>query len=426
MTRRPNPPVVWSARHGALLALAILLCVLTVVTATQCYADELTDAKALGKQLAPTTFVDIGAGLPGVQWPGIDWGDYDNDGDLDILLTGRTSGSSGFSRVYNNDNGTFTDIGAGLADVYDSSVDWGDYDNDGDLDILLTGQYVSKVYRNDGGTFTDINAGLTGVNVSSAAWGDYDNDGDLDILLAGYLGDAGTTILYRNDDGTFVDAEAGLPAVWAGAVAWGDYDNDGDLDILLAGNDISRVYQNDDGVFTDIGAGLTPVHEASAAWGDYDSDGDLDIVLAGLEGVVSITKVYRNNDGTFEDLNAGLAGIDSGEVAWGDYDNDGDLDIILTGYHAPGGLTLVYDNINGTFSYMTVTGLQSVWKSAAAWGDYDNDGDLDVLLAGYPDGELRDHRLPQRLRLCRYSSDRARQSGLQCERHRGNPELGRC
>ncbi len=85
---------------------------------------------------------------------------------------------------------SFSDIDAGLTGVDYSSADWGDYDNDGDLDILLTGtaaglHRVSRVYRNNGGTFTDIGALLPGVHWGSAAWGDYDNDGDLDILLTG-------------------------------------------------------------------------------------------------------------------------------------------------------------------------------------------------------------------------------------------------
>ncbi len=95
------------------------------------------------------------------------------------------------SKVYRNDGlRSFTDIGADLTGVHASSVAWGDYDNDGDLDILLTGDSISgglsSVYRNDGGgTFTDIRAALTGVLFGSVAWGDYDNDGDLDILFTG-------------------------------------------------------------------------------------------------------------------------------------------------------------------------------------------------------------------------------------------------
>jgi hypothetical protein len=120
-------------------------------------------------------------------------------------MTGEGSGFSRISRIYRNDAGLFTDIGAGLAGVIHPSVAWGDYDNDGDLDILLTGldsddNALSLIYRNDTGLFTNISAGLTGVFNSSASWGDYDNDGDLDVLLTGSdLGGTFHSIIYRNN-----------------------------------------------------------------------------------------------------------------------------------------------------------------------------------------------------------------------------------
>ncbi len=113
--------------------------------------------------------------------------------------------------MYRNDGaGVFTDVDAGLTGVAWGSVAWGDYDRDGDLDILLAGgerydyqgqaiRFVTKLYRNDNGVFTHVGANLPGIFEGKAAWGDYDNDGDLDVLLAGYDGDMGLSKVLRND-----------------------------------------------------------------------------------------------------------------------------------------------------------------------------------------------------------------------------------
>ena len=347
---------------------------------------------------AGNAFTDIGASLTGVVTGSIAWGDYDNDGDLDILLAG--DGFGAVAKVYRNDGGgVFTDIGAGLTGVYQAAAAWGDYDNDGDLDILLAGSNsggnpVTMVYRNDGGgSFTDIGAALVGIYMGSVAWGDYDNDGDLDILLAGGSNSGLVSKVYRNDGGgVFTDISAALVGVYdKGAVAWGDYDNDGDLDILLAGDSNgtrnAKVYRNDGGgVFTDIAAALTPVSSCSVAWGDYDNDGDLDILLTGATGSAYVAKLYRNDGGgAFTDTGAALSGVYSGSVAWGDYDNDGDPDILLAGYsNSAVPVSIVYRNDGGgvfTDIGASLTGV--FWGSVTTWGDYDNDGRLDILLAGF-------------------------------------------
>ncbi|RKY97424.1 MAG: hypothetical protein DRQ13_04695 [Ignavibacteriae bacterium] len=322
-------------------------------------------------------FTHISAGMTGIVFSSASWGDYDNDGDLDILLTG-----SGISRIYRNDSGIFTDISAGLTGVYASSVAWGDYDNDGDLDILLTGKTnsdsnISKIYNNNSGDFTDINAGLTGVQLSSVAWGDYDNDGDLDILLTGHVGTSNyISKIYRNDDGVFTAIGAGLRSVAWSSVAWGDYDNDGDLDILLTGfsssSGISRIYRNDTGLFTDINAGLTGIRNSSVAWGDYDNDGDLDILLTGYIGINRISRIYRNDSGVFSDINAGLPGVFYSSAAWGDYDNDGDLDILLTGDTGSSGISRIYRNNNtvsnsAPFSPTSLTAVISSGSLTFSW-----------------------------------------------------------
>jgi predicted nucleotidyltransferase len=325
------------------------------------YGWQFTAGPALDRSFAG--FINVGASLTAVDLGSVAWGDYDRDGDLDILLTGWTD-SGRVCKLYRNDGaGVFTDTGATLTGVHWSSVAWGDYDNDSDLDILLTGSTasapVSRVYRNDGaGAFTDIAADLVHVSESSAAWGDYDNDGDLDILLTGATGIPPdwdpVSKLYRNDGGgAFTEVDAGLSGVRLSSVAWGDYDNDGDLDILLTGyhalgTGVSKVYRNDGGAsgFTDIGAGLTGVYYSSVAWGDYDNDGDLDILLTGDEGSGDpVAKLYRSDgQGVFTDIQATLTAVYYSSVAWGDYDKDGDLDILLTGWGTTSYVSAVYRN----------------------------------------------------------------------------------
>jgi hypothetical protein len=355
-------------------------------------------------------FIDTSAALVEVTGGSVAWGDYDNDTDVDIVLTGYGSGGR-VSKVYRNDgSGVFSDIGAALTDVYAGSVAWGDYDNDGDLDMLLTGSgttgRVSKVYRNDGGVFTDAALGLTDVYWASGAWGDYDNDGDLDILLTGLASaDNPVSKVYRNDAGSaFTDIGAGLTGVWHASVAWGDVDNDGDLDILLTGATAldpdyipeSKVYRNDGASgFTDTAADLTDVYWGSVAWGDYDNDGDLDILLTGLDSHGHpVSRVYRNDGPSgFTDIGAGLTGVHASSVAWGDYDNDGDLDILLSGSSAidPDYIpeSRVYRNDGGGAFTDIAAGLIAVYGSSVAWGDYDNDNDLDILLTGITDGTTR-------------------------------------
>jgi hypothetical protein len=351
-----------------------------------------------GDEISFTTtsyFTSINAGLENVDEGSAVWGDYDNDGDLDILLTGYVN-SSRISLVYENNSGTFNAIYPNYLDgVHESSVAWGDYDNDGDLDILMTGYsyegFISRIYNNEDWAwgsdwpFYPV-IDLEGVRYSSVDWGDYDNDGDLDILLTGAGNSGSISRIYRNDSGAFTDINAALEGVSASSAVWGDYDNDGDLDILLtgAGNSgvISRIYRNDPGTFTDVNAGLEGVWASSAAWGDYDNDGDLDILLTGNTGSAVISKIYRNNSGAFTDINAGLEGVYESSVAWGDYDNDGDLDILLTGGSSVSGhISRIYRNDSGTFTAIN-TGLEGVMWGSAAWGDYDNDGDLDILLTG--------------------------------------------
>lgn len=322
-------------------------------------------------------FTSGGFSLPQIESSTFDWGDYDSDGDLDILVTG-VSNFSNIARIYRNDSTNsgrrFVDIGvplAPLAKMRGGSVAWGDYDNDGDLDALLAGYndifYISKIYRNDldgnGRKFVDIFAALIGGG--PAAWGDYDNDGDLDIFIRGKI--------YRNDftnNGRSFGEVATLMNAPLTSAAWGDYDNDGDLDIL-AGN---KIYRNDNLTFVDIAA---PIVGVNSTWGDYDNDGDFDVLISGMSNVN--TKVYRNDGGNFV-VSASLTGVFGSAVAWGDYDNDGDLDILTAGISNNSWISRIYRNDAGNFVDIAA-GLAGVEAVRVAWGDYDNDDDLDILLS---------------------------------------------
>ena len=297
------------------------------------------------------------------------------------------------------------DTGSSLDEVKYSSVAFGDYDNDGDLDIFITGMKssgarISKFYKNDGsGTFTeDTGSFLEGVRYGSVAFGDYDNDGDLDILITGNNSSSiRISKLYKNDGSGFFTEDTGssLEGVYRSSVAFSDYDNDGDLDILITGNKsggrISKLYKNNgSGIFTeDTNSSLAGVEYSSTAFGDYDNDGDLDILIAGLNSSgARISKLYKNNgSGIFtEDTNSSLAGVEYGSVAFGDYNNDGDLDILITGAGASAGgdrnSKLYKNDGSGIFTEDTGSPLTGVYYSATAFGDYDNDGDLDILITG--------------------------------------------
>ncbi len=353
------------------------------------------------EQTAVGLLTDLGSGgIADVNFSSVAWGDYDNDGDLDALVTGNSSASVYVSRVYRNDgNNAFTDLGAGLVGVSGGSVDWGDYDNDGNLDILLSGftsssTRTSRIYHNNGnGTFTDIAAGLTGVGYSSVGWGDVDSDGDLDVLISGSIpNETRQTRVYRNTGGSFAEIlNTGLPRIKKGSVAWGDADNDGYPDVLITGNTtgdnlIAEVFHNNgDGTCSNVNAGLPGVYQSSVAWGDYDNDGKLDILLTGKDASNAyVSRVYHNDgNNVFSDSGATLTGIAYGSATWGDVNNDGKLDILVAGFDtANTKITKVYRNAGGNSFTDYNAGFSGIGYSSAAWGDIDNDGKLDILVSG--------------------------------------------
>ncbi len=466
------------------------------------------------------------------------WADIDTDGLLDVFISNHTAAPSLFR---NNGDGTFTDImsPAGIATDGDQhGAAWGDYDNDGDVDLFITigaqrgkkvGSKTDRLYRNNGhGHFIDVTASAGAVNAlgrgRSVNWVDVDNDGHLDLFIKN---SDSPNVLYRNNgDTTFIDIAlaSDLADVPGEVAAWADYDNDGDMDLFITMGAKDRLWRNNgDGTFSEVTAAAKLQNLSrgqGVAWGDYDNDGHIDLFVArgyhdvknalswdaesilfsdqeasaedGLDFTTSGDQVsfdlyirdcrqasmvfvgsqhaspagmpftltaveakgqphytpgqdvgfyiwkddagwhvrwisdgrttyfygvltnngqftavrpinftrttphikaslYRNNgDGTFTDVTA-LAGVGSTKnnrgAIWGDYDNDGQIDlyVVNSGSFAKNGANTLYRN-NGNGTFTNVTEVAGVWAGVngrgdgAAWGDFDNDGFLDLYV----------------------------------------------
>ncbi len=340
------------------------------------------------------------------------WGDFDSDGDPDLAVSLK----SGEIRLYRNDAGVFSSVGASLGLPQSGpemrGLSWGDYDADGDIDLLggaTRPDSAYLVFRNDAGrSFTnvagEIGLALTGRSARQTNWVDYDGDGDLDVYAANRIG---KNTLLKNEGGRFAPAfpDAGdapgiddaRPTVGA---CWFDYDRDGDLDVFLANQSgaTDALWRNDQGGFTDVAPALA-IHSpgrprteggVGCAIGDYDNDGDFDIFLAAY----GPNKLFRNNgDATFTDVAGGtpLGAFNKAVgAAWGDADNDGDLDLFIAAYEGdapnqtPKGKLYRNDGPGGFVNVLADDMPANAGDHGVEWVDADGDGDLDLSLTdGY-------------------------------------------
>ena len=375
--------------------------------------------------------------------------DFDNDNYLDIIVS--TWDPVGQIRFFlNNRDGTFSERTeqAGLLGLYGGlNLLQADYDNDDDVDILVlrgawleaAGQHPNSLLRNNGdGTFRDVtfDAGLGEVHypTQTASWGDYDNDGDLDL----YIGNESTEgfsapcqLFRNNSDGTFTDvaAEAGVQNYgFTKSVIWGDYNADRFLDLYVSNfKGVNRLYRNNgDGTFTDVAAELKiylPMRSFPAWFWDFDNDGTLDLYVSAYSAGIShlaanaldisigappsagdvestyhnrpdlseggVAHLYRGDGrGGFEEVGRQYNLVQPNAPMgsnFGDLDNDGYLDFYLgTGYPDYKNLmpSVMYRNREGSdFADVTYAGgfghLQK--GHAVVFADLDNDGDQDIF-----------------------------------------------
>lgn len=428
--------------------------------------------------------------LPEDMGSGAAWGDYDNDGFPDLYLvnhpgsldpsTARSPEAPANQLYRNNGDGTFTDVtaAAGVGHRgFGMGAFWGDYDNDGCLDLYVTNYGRSILYHNQcDGTFADVTARAGVANnrwATGAVWFDYDRDGWLDLYVCNYVAfdpaalpgerqslQYGINVpftlnpvsfppqpnrLYHNNrDSTFTDltARAGVADAQGRSlvVTAADFDLDGWPD-LYVGNDISAnsLFRNlGNGRFADVSASsATEEYRGTMgiAPGDFDEDGDLDFFLT--HWVAQANALYQN---LYNDLGGksakslffadsadmvGVGSISMNDVSWGtifaDYDNDARLDLVVVNGSTledpqdrkrlqPQKPRLLWNKgPEGFFDLAPVSGpaLTRAWNGRGlAAADYDNDGDVDFLVTTNRgpalllrnDGGSRNHWLKLRLR----------------------------
>jgi hypothetical protein len=351
---------------------------------------------------AKSQFVIDSTGITGVQNGYTEWGDYDNDGDQDLVIMGYyvSGGDNYITKIYNNNGGNFTEVYPGsIMGIQYGAARWGDFDNDGDLDLFIVGSYdatnikVAKLYRNTGSSFTEVYPGtFTPMGFCHAAWADFNNDGLLDIIYGGFDGSTILTKLYKNTGSGFTEVYAGtITGKRDGFFAWTDFDNDGLKDFAAIGLMNNGSCQSS--IFHNTGSGFTEVYldqiydvtSGFCAWGDYNNDGLSDLLVSGSNpDTAMVSRIYQNT-GTgftlvFKDSIAALA---NSSGAWGDLDNDGDLDIFITGVRL-GGVrkTAVYINSGTGFHQMAGNSFTNLSSGSASLVDYDNDHDLDIFITG--------------------------------------------
>lgn len=331
------------------------------------------------------------------------FGDIDNDGDMDLMITGK--GGPVKSTLYKNDgSGGFTEVtGTPFENVFNSTVRFEDIDNDNDLDLLIIGKtsaplVTAKLYKNDGaGNYSLVaNTPFEPSEGGDFAFGDIDNDNDSDLILMGYnaQGSGFTKLYLNNGSGQFSEVTTSFEGLKNSSVKFLDIDNDNDLDVIMAGennsNTLSTKLYINDGTGSYSLISNTPFDNFDSgdiAVGDSDNDGDVDVFICGSNsnGVI-ISKLYLNDGmGQFSLLTqTPFAPVFLGETSFADFDNDGDMDLFIIG-SGSGGFNNIHANVyenQGANNYILADALTGAYLSSHAVGDIDGDNDLDLVLGG--------------------------------------------
>ncbi|HPN31407.1 MAG TPA: C25 family cysteine peptidase, partial [bacterium] len=339
--------------------------------------------------------------------------DFDRDGDLDLLVTGYEINTGNKFLLLRNDNGIFVnDEQPALNNnpIQSGCIDVADYDNDGWVDIAVCGKCNNSdkliLFRNNCGKFEkDIEPLGENFRLFSGTvrWGDYDNDGYPDLAVCGRDSNNYNYYLFilKNERGrlrkisNLIDENNGFNS---GDIQWIDYDNDGDLDLTICG--VNWPYKFI--FFKNTGSGFikdcepfgvnTGLGWSKIQWADYNNDGLQDFAVSGFDASTYYYRLilFKNTGSGFikdcEPLGANN-GLQSGNLQWADFDNNGLPDLAVSGSKIDINYLFILLNNNGKFEKrIDLFGYnQGLSERASEVGDYDNDGDIDLVITGRSD-----------------------------------------
>lgn len=351
---------------------------------------------SLSTPASPFQDADVGA---------MAFGDVDNDGDQDLLISGK-GGPVKTTLYINNGTGNFSEAtGTPFVQVYGGHVGFADLNQDNFIDLLVTGitsggtRTANLYVNNQNGTFSTKPSPITPSNNGDFAFEDIDNDNDKDLILSGLITNGKITKLYVNDGAANFSEVLTTPfeQLNGSSVEFIDVENDGDKDVIIAGqfntapfstNVFSaKLYKNNgSGIFTMVNdSSLIGVSGGDISVADSDNDGDLDILTNGNSPQGPITKLFTNNgSGVFTEV-AGtpFTGTNVGTAQFADFNNDGKKDVILLGAKTgiPSATGQIYEN-QGNNNFVVSAELIATYLGSLAIADIDNDGDLDFIMGG--------------------------------------------